>query len=153
MRNFITLPILALLALITLASANSEWQNAVKCGKRFPMIQLAIDLFCNHSKDGNWKTVTGGMMIPSEWARQGMGQTGIRGNRFKVAIEGTCSAAQWLPRKYCVSQFQAMCANTKNKWGYHTQRFGNNGCQHFIIGPRTSKDDITIPDLKDWAQE
>jgi hypothetical protein len=145
MRNHIALPLLALLALITLTSAASDWQNAVKCGQRFPVIQYTIGYFCNNPRDGDIKTNRGGMMIPSGWAQEGLGNTGKRGNRFSIRVESSCSPRQYLPYKYCMSQFNAMCANTKNKWGYHTQHFGASGCQKFIIGPRSTRGGVTLP--------
>lgn len=145
MRNLITLPLLALLALITFVSAASDWQNAVKCGQRFPEINAAFEFFCRNPHNGAIRSPQGGMMIPSPWAQEGVGHTGRRGNRFRVAVESSCSPAQYLPYKYCMSQLQAMCANTKNKWGYHTQHFGASGCQKFIIGPRSSSGKTRIP--------
>ncbi|KAM0703236.1 hypothetical protein Q7P35_009174 [Cladosporium inversicolor] len=145
MRNHITLPLLALLAFITFTSAASDWQNAVKCGKRFPNIQGTIQYFCNSPYTGDIKTNSGGMMVPSGWAQEGIGYTGERGNRFRVAVESSCQPAQYLPYKYCMSQFNAMCANTKNKWGYHTQHFGASGCQKFIIDPRSGRGKIMLP--------
>lgn len=147
MRNHITLPLLALLALLTFTSAASDWQNAVKCGQRFPQINSAIEYFCRYPRNGDYKSGQGGMMIPSPWSQEGVGYTGLRGNRFRVVVDSSCSPAQYLPYKWCKSQFQAMCANTKNKWGYHTQHFGTSGCQKFIIGPRSSSGKYRLPDF------
>ena len=147
MRNHIALPLLALLALLTFTSAASDWQNAVKCGQRFPQINSAIEYFCRYPRNGDYKSGQGGMMIPSPWSQEGVGYTGLRGNRFRVAVESSCSPAQYLPYKWCKSQFQAMCANTKNKWGYHTQHFGTSGCQKFIIGPRSSSGKYRLPNF------
>ena len=145
MRNHITLPLLALLALLTFTSAASDWQNAVKCGQRFPQINSALEYFCRNPRNGDYKSGQGGMMIPSPWSQEGVGYTGLRGNRFRVAVESSCSPAQYLPYRWCKSQFQAMCANTKNKWGHQTQHFGASGCQKFIIGPRISSGKTRIP--------
>lgn len=139
MKNFITLSILALFACVSFTSAATPFQNQVKCGKRFPMISFAIDTFCKHSVD----YAKGGFVVPSPYAKSGFGTTGIRNNRFIVKIESRCQP-QWLPYKWCVSQLNDMCANTKNKWGYHTQRFGKGSCQKFIIGPRSSPEDTTL---------
>lgn len=143
MKTFTTLPIIFFLTLVSWASAASSFENATKCGARFPRINIAIEAFCRHSKTD----VNNSMMIPSEYARQGIGSTGKRGNRFIVRVEGNCNPPQWLPYKWCVAQFQEMCANAKNPWGYHTQNFGNNGCQKFIIGPRQSSGYLTKPNV------
>jgi hypothetical protein len=145
MRIFTALPILALLAFLTITSATeaTKWQNAVKCGQRFDRINYIIDMFCRHSQEAT--EMRNGMYVPSEWAKQGIGMTGVRGNRFVVKIEGNCQPAQYVPYDWCKSQFQAMCANTKNKWGYQTQHFGRNSCQKFIIGPRSSPQGATVP--------
>ena len=145
MRSHISLLLPALLALITFTSAASDFQNAVKCGRRFPKIQNAFEFFCNNPPTGEMKTNRGEMMVPSGWAQEGIGYTGARGNRFRIAVESSCSPAQYLPYKYCMSQFNAMCANTSNKWGYHTQHFGASGCQKFIIGPRSSPGKLSLP--------
>jgi hypothetical protein len=145
MKTHITIPLLALLALITFTAAASDWQNAVKCGKRFPEINSAFDTFCRNPRNGDIHSGQGGMMVPSPWAQEGVGHTGLRGNRFSVRVESSCSPAQYLPYKYCMSQFQAMCANTPNIWGYQTQHFGASGCQKFIVGPRSSSGKSRVP--------
>ena len=162
MRNILTLPILALFALVALVSADRDWDNQVKCGKRFPNIQQIITAFCNHPHNGDIRSMQPGMMVPSTWAQQGIGYTGRRGNRFRVAVESTCRPGQWLPFKYCVSQFNEMCANTPNTWGYATKHYGNSGCQKFVIGPRKSRAGSTMPldfcpftdaqQCKDWKK-
>ena len=48
------LTILALLALIALTTAASDFENAVKCGKRFPVINTAIQSFCRNDNDPGW---------------------------------------------------------------------------------------------------
>jgi hypothetical protein len=145
MKNFTALPILALLAFIAVASATeaTKWQNAVKCGQRFDRINYIIDVFCRHSQEAS--EMRNGMYGPSEWAKQGIGMTGARGNRFVVKIEGNCQPAQYVPYDWCKAQFQQMCATTKNKWGCQTQSFGQNSCQKFIIGPRSSPQAATVP--------
>jgi len=145
MRNPITLSIVALLALVAFASADVDFDNSVKCGRRFPQIQIWFSAFCRHPHDGDFLSSRGGMMVPSNWAHEGLGHTGLRGNRFRLAVESSCQPAQWVPYKWCMSQFNAMCANTKNKWGYQTQHFGESGCQKFIIGPRKSPEKYTLP--------
>ena len=145
MRTPITFPLLALLALITLATAASNWENAIKCGKRFPEINSAFEAFCRYPRNGDVKSSQGGMMIPSPWAQEGVGHTGLRGNKFSVRIESSCSPAQWLPYKYCISQLLAMCIYTPNKWGYQTNHFGASGCQKFIIGPRSTSGKTRLP--------
>jgi hypothetical protein len=160
MRSLLTIPILALLAIATFVLADVDFDNAVKCGKRFPVIQDSFHVFCNHPHNGDLRSMQGGMMIPSTWAQEGIGYTGARGNRYRVAVESSCSPGQWLPFKYCMSQFNAMCANTRNPWGYQTAHYGNNGCQKFVIGPRKSRAQSTMPsdfcpytsdqDRKDW---
>jgi len=146
MRNILTLPILALLALTTFVTADVDFDNAVKCGKRFPKIQDSFHVFCNHPHDGDIRSMQGGMMIPSTWAQEGIGYTGASGNRYRVAVESNCGRpGQWLPFKCCMSQFNEMCANTSDKLGYVTKRYGNRGCQKFVVGPRKSRAVSTMP--------
>lgn len=132
-----TLPILTLLALITFVSAASDFQNAVKCGKRFPRINQAIEIFCNKQAPGG--KLTNDLTVPSKYASGGVGTTSLKNSKILVAIKGNCSPAQWIPHNWCLAQFHDLCANTKNRHGFVSRNFGNNRCQQFVIEPRSDK--------------
>jgi hypothetical protein len=55
--------------------------------------------------------------------------------RVKVSIQGTCKPQQWVPMKYCLSQFIKTCAKgaRAGTYGRGEMRFGNGGCQRFMI--------------------
>lgn len=127
-------PLLALLALVAFVSAATDFQNAVTCGKRFPRINQAIEIFCKKQKDGK---LANDLTIPSKYATEGVGTTNIRGKKILVAISGNCAPPQWIPHNWCMAQFQEMCATTLNKdTGYNWRNYGRGNCQQWKIEPR-----------------
>ena len=78
-----------------------------------------------------------GIMVPSNYAESEK----YAGNAFvKIGESSTCNPPQWVPRKYCLSQFYQICAN--KKWG--KARFGRNKCQSFHVGKVTP----AVPGMK-----
>lgn len=89
----------------------------------------AINKFCNG------KT---GIMVPSAYAKKEK----YHGNAFvKIGGESFCNPPQWVPRKWCLTQFYKVCAN--KKWG--KGHFGRNKCQSFHIGKVT----LAVPGKRD----
>jgi len=95
--------IVLLTLLATSASAATDFQNAVKCGKNFPKVNQAIEAFCS-KKTKNGKPAND-LVVPSDYAREGVLTLGLQGSGIKVAINGNCSPAQWIPYKWCMAQF------------------------------------------------
>lgn len=102
------------LAFVASATAASDYENAMKCGKKNPEINSAIEQFCRK----------GNMIVPSKYAGEGHTYGGIH-----VAIHGTCEPQQWVPPEYCNLQFHEICAHHKHGAGF--KRY--NGCQDFRI--------------------
>lgn len=134
MKTFTVSSILTLLTFAALASAATDFENAAKCGKRFPRINQAIEMFCGKMKDGK---LTNDLVVPSKYADQGVGTTAYNGNKILVAIKGNCAPAQWVPYNWCNSHFHDLCANSDH--GYNWRAQGRNGCQKFVIGTRTDE--------------
>lgn len=134
MKTFVTSPILALIAIIAFVSAASDFQNAVKCGQRFPRINQAIEILCNKMKDGK---PTNDLMVPSTYAQKGVGTTGLKGNKIYVGISGNCATPQWVPAQWCKAQFHDLCANTRDPRGWNWRAHGKGGCQKFKIQGRS----------------
>jgi hypothetical protein len=61
MKIFTVSTILALLAFAAFASAATDFESAAKCGKRFPRINQAIEMFCGKQKDGK---LTNDIVVP-----------------------------------------------------------------------------------------
>lgn len=135
METFISLPLLALLVLVAFASAASDFQNAVKCGKRFPRINQAIDILCTKMDKGG--KPSNDLMVPSTYAQRGVGTTGLKGNKLYVGISGNCKTPQWVPAQWCKAQFQDLCANTRDPRGWNWRAHGKDGCQKFKIQGRS----------------
>lgn len=66
MKTFTAFLTLAILAFTALVSAATDYENAVKCGKRFPKVSQAIEKFCSKQKDGK---LTNDLVVPSEYAK------------------------------------------------------------------------------------
>lgn len=135
MKPITLLPLLSLLALPYLTTAASDFQNEVTCGRRFPRISQAIDIFCN-KQDGHGQP-SNDLVIPSAYASSGVETTGTKGNKLKVWITGTCAPPQWVPALWCRAQFFQMCAETRDPRGWAGFKFGNNNCQFWRINTRT----------------
>lgn len=134
MKSVTALALLALFAIITFASAASDFQNAVKCGQRFPRINQAIDILCTKMKDGK---PTNDLMVPSTYALKGVGTTGLKGNKLYIGISGNCPTPQWVPEQWCKAQFHDLCANTRDPRGWNWKAYGKDGCQKFKIQGRS----------------
>ena len=80
-------------ALIGLALAYDE---GTQCSNKDPSVVNAIGKFCQNTK----------MVVPSSYATGGM--AGYSGHKTHIRITGSCSPAQWVPQKYCLSQFYHM---------------------------------------------
>jgi hypothetical protein len=72
-------------------------------------------------------------MVPSPKSRLGAYSNN---GRIRVNIQGvTCPKPAWVPRKYCISQFYRVCAQSvrSGRGGSGQLGYGKNGCQRFII--------------------
>ncbi|KAM0721430.1 hypothetical protein Q7P37_002354 [Cladosporium fusiforme] len=113
----------ALLALIVFANAEA---NHVVCYKRDARITQAINRFCGWTWD---------LTVPSTKASiGGKSKDGV----VSVKIAGNCSPKQWVPRNFCIDQFNAICAASFRRGGNGTGRknYGKKGCQQWTIGKR-----------------
>jgi hypothetical protein len=129
MMTFTVPTILALLTFAALASAATDFENATKCGKRFPRINQAIEIFCGKKKDGK---LTNDIVVPSQYADQGVGTTSFNGNKILVAIKGNCAPAQWVPYNWCNAQFHDLCANSEHDYAWRAH--GKDNCQNLGLG-------------------
>lgn len=100
---------------ITALAAPSLATNAQNCAAKNPNINRAIAAFCN--KDN--------LMVPTQYS-----ENGVRVGNVAVSIQGTCKPAQWVPEKYCKSQFYELCASEPLE-AYAINRWY--GCQDFVI--------------------
>lgn len=74
---------------------------AARCRNKNKNAFNAIHKFC-YGKSG--------IMVPSDYAKSEK----YAGNAFvKIDESSTCNPPQWVPRKYCLSQFYQICANEK----------------------------------------
>ena len=80
-------------ALIGLALAYDE---GTQCSIKDSSVVNAIGKFCQKTN----------MVVPSTYATTGM--SGYAGHKTHIRITGTCGPAQWVPQKYCLSQFYHM---------------------------------------------
>ena len=85
-----TLPITALLG------SALALDDGTKCSNKDPSVVNAIGKFCQKTN----------MVVPSSYASGGM--MGYSGHQTRISITGNCSPAQWVPQKYCLSQFYNM---------------------------------------------
>lgn len=115
------LALLPTLALAAPAAAWSDYDWAVKCGRKNPAVNTAIQRFC----------AKGDIVVPSEYANRGKSHNG-----FHVAISGSCNPPQWVPTQWCRVQLTKLCANGDGQ-GLGNQRYGNGGCQGWHIDRRT----------------
>ena len=60
----------------------------------------------------------------------------IVGTHAFVAAKSSCpSASNWIPQKYCLSQFYETCAGG-DKYGHGARSYGKGGCQEFNLQAR-----------------
>ncbi|KAI7088669.1 hypothetical protein KC356_g3099 [Hortaea werneckii] len=134
--------ILALLVALLAATEVTAISDHVVCYTKNDFAIDAIHAFCSK----------GNIVVPSDYARKGgvarkSGKS--KGGRdwalfTSVSINGNCKPAQWVPQKYCMSQFKNMCAKAgKGYYGASEKRFGRNKCQKWSIvvksNPRIGK--------------
>ena len=103
------------IAALTGALAN----NHDECSRIHPRVLNAIDTFCKKTD----------IVIPSWYGNAGAVD---KDDVFWVGITGKCKPAQWVPQKYCKSQFYDMCAHA-DKNGESTRHYGNGKCQEWGI--------------------
>lgn len=112
--------LLPALALASTATAVSDYEWSVKCGRKNPNVNTAIQKFCSK----------GNIVVPSEYAKWGKSHNG-----FHVAISGNCNPPQWVPQDWCRYQLSKLCARG-NGQGLGNQRYGAGGCQGWHIDRR-----------------
>ncbi|KAK3109871.1 hypothetical protein LTR53_016417 [Teratosphaeriaceae sp. CCFEE 6253] len=105
-----------LACLAVFATADNDLAS---CAGKNQGVVNAIGRFCQKTD----------MTVPSWWAQRGMDSPD---GRTQVHISGKCAPPQWVPQKYCFSQFWNMCA-----WGGHhggsVRHYGTNNCQKWVI--------------------
>ncbi|KXT12646.1 hypothetical protein AC579_4211 [Pseudocercospora musae] len=123
MRTF-SIPLL-LLALFALAIPQLASAGGVKispgsfCKGKNPAVFEAINKFCSKTN----------LVVGSTYSRNGVKSN----NRLAtVRINGDCKPAQWVPQKYCKSQFYELC-NRGDSNGANGARYGRNACQWWRI--------------------
>ena len=150
--KLLTLLLVAFMAFASIATAKADPEPepnlaellhggalAARCHRKNKNAFDAIRKFCYGRS---------GITVPSNYAKQEK----YAGNAFvKIGESSTCNPPQWVPRRYCISQFYQICAN--KKWG--KARFGRNKCQSFHIGTvmlaakRNLEDRVEIEDLEE----
>ncbi|TKA27180.1 hypothetical protein B0A50_04517 [Salinomyces thailandicus] len=112
------------LLLTALAATEVSATHQEKCQKKNGHVVQAIQQFCGKTN----------LVVPSNYAVLGahVGTGGPQDTR--VYITGTCSPAQWVPQKYCLSQFYALCAGSPHgSKGDSQGSYGRHGCQNWNI--------------------
>ncbi|KAI6800801.1 hypothetical protein KC363_g7062 [Hortaea werneckii] len=124
--------ILALLVALLAATEVTAVSDHVVCYTKNDMAIDAIHAFCSKKN----------IVVPSPYAHKGgvARKSGKKKNETNWAIavsahiDGNCKPAQWVPQKYCMSQFKTMCAKApKGAGGASERRFGRNKCQKWSI--------------------
>ena len=98
----------------------NNYDSAVKCAAKNPQMNTLISSYCGHNSGS-------GLTIGGPFTRQGLLYDG-----YRALITGpNCPADnKFVPFKYCMAQFQYMCANVGGPKGAEaTMHFGKNGCQ------------------------
>ncbi|KAK5172969.1 uncharacterized protein LTR77_003091 [Saxophila tyrrhenica] len=96
-----------------------------KCHNDKPAIANAIGHFCKFGGLNNH--------VPRAWSIYGSHSDPDKFDRKAyVAIRGSCSPQEWVPRKYCYLQFYKMCVQFPGA-GAGVRSFGTNGCQSWQI--------------------
>ncbi|GAB1740503.1 hypothetical protein NU219Hw_g5606t1 [Hortaea werneckii] len=113
-----------LVALLAATEVTAKTNRDICWGKNSNVVQ-AIDAFCSK----------GNIVVPSPYAKKGGSARKKAGTRAaKVAVTGSCNPPQWVPQKYCKSQFMGMCARSqKGSFGASAKQFGRNKCQNWSI--------------------
>ena len=111
-------------ALLLFAASFAGLGNAVSdrqhCANKNGNLMKAIDSFCAN------KALT----VPSVYAKRGMKGPD---KHTRIWIDGNqCQPFQWVPPKYCKSQFWNLCKRGGAHGGGVT-RFGRDGCQVWKI--------------------
>ncbi|KAI7230859.1 hypothetical protein KC330_g6709 [Hortaea werneckii] len=120
----LTLPTL-LLALLAATQVTAATNRDICWSKNRNVVE-AVDAFCNSKSN---------IVVPSDYAKKGgMAKKRTGSRAAKVSIGGNCKPPQWVPQKYCKSQFMGMCARSaKGSFGASAKRFGRNKCQNWSI--------------------
>ncbi|SMQ45039.1 unnamed protein product [Zymoseptoria tritici ST99CH_1A5] len=104
--------LLVCLAALTLAETDERF-----CRIRRPKAYGAIDTFCRQSRR---------LIVPSEYAKVGKKDPGS--GLARAWITGNCGGGQWIPQRFCRSQFFSMCRGKKQ-----SRKYGDRNCQHWHI--------------------
>ncbi|GAB1732766.1 hypothetical protein NU195Hw_g7955t1 [Hortaea werneckii] len=124
--------ILALLVAFLAATQVTAVSDHVVCYTKNSFAIDAIHAFCSKKN----------IVVPSPYAHKGGVARKSGRNKHGVDwtmavsanIDGNCKPAQWVPQKYCMSQFKAMCRQApKGAYGASERRFGRNKCQKWSI--------------------
>ncbi|KAF2864043.1 hypothetical protein K470DRAFT_50583 [Piedraia hortae CBS 480.64] len=103
-----------ILAFLAGAYALTDEEHCHKKNKYAPEV---IRQLCN----------TDTMRVPNSRAFAGITNQGAM-----VTIDGTTCKSEWIPQKYCLSQFFNMCAHGDRN-GQATASYGTHGCQKWQI--------------------
>ncbi|GAB7364749.1 hypothetical protein MBLNU230_g5547t1 [Neophaeotheca triangularis] len=120
MRNILLTLLLGVLCLFAMQT-DAMMREAQVCARKNPAVVMAIRRFCSKNN----------IVVPSRYAGRGALFAGPRRTAV-VKITGGCSPPQWVPQKYCYSQFYAMCARGDSD-GRRNAQFGRNKCQTWSI--------------------
>ena len=131
--------ILPVLPCLTLTLAATDAENKATCKHRFPVIADFIPMFCNKTDNAAGNHLSDTIMVPSDYATNGVEFIGAKMNPLAIKVTGTCSPPQWLPRAWCNAQFFDLCANTNDPRGWNTRQYGSGGCQTFLIEGRSDE--------------
>ncbi|KAF2768028.1 hypothetical protein EJ03DRAFT_328584 [Teratosphaeria nubilosa] len=116
--------LLPLLTLVPLTLATKAGDTLGQCADVNPDVLNAIGIFCSGSDH---------ITVPSTYAKNG-GYGGPT-KQVHVWIDGGCSPPQWVPKQYCMTQFEQLCAEGYESRGAGQGTWGNSGCQIWTIEP------------------
>lgn len=117
----------ALFSSLSLAAQSNESLCRAKSQRTGSLAAASIRALCAKTD----------LVANSQWAMQGAyaGPNSIGTHAF-VAVKNHCPyGSDWIPQKYCLSQFYETCARG-DKYGHGVRSYGKGGCQEFNLQAR-----------------
>lgn len=117
----------AALATLTLAAQSNESLCRAKSQRTGSLAAASIRALCAKTN----------LVANSAYAMEGKyaGPNGVGTHAF-VAVKNHCPyGSDWIPQKYCLSQFYETCARG-DKYGHGARNYGKGGCQEFNLQAR-----------------
>ena len=117
----------ALLSTLSLAAQSNESICRSKSQRTGSLAAASIRALCAKTD----------LVANSAYAMQGVyAGPNIIGTHAFIAAKSTCpGGSNWVPQKYCLSQFYETCAQG-NKFGHGRRSYGRDNCQEFNLQSR-----------------